>query len=313
MADFDGGRTATHNSAMSQGPPRLFDRALLDRRRARALARPAAGADFLMSAVADDLLDRLAAVKRRFTLAADVGNPLPGLVERLRATGQAERVVRLDRLTTTGADVVGDQETLPFAPRSLELVVSALALHWADDLPGVLAQIRTALKPDGLLLAALLGGDTLTELRQSLAAAESEVTGGASPRVSPFTELRAAGALLQRAGFALPVIDQDRRIARYDSALHLMRDLRAMGATNVLVERDRRPLRRRTLIRAAAIYGERFSDPDGRVRATFDIISFSGWAPHASQQQPLRPGSAKARLADALSAVEKSAGEKAGN
>jgi SAM-dependent methyltransferase len=292
---------------MSNGPPRIFDRALLDARRRRAASAPA---DFLLAAVADDLLDRLAAVKRTFAVAVDLGTPLPLLADRLRHAGQAGRVVRLDRIGTP--DVVADTEVLPLAPASVELIVSALALHWSDDLPGVLAQVRAALKPDGLFLAALLGGDTLTELRQSLAEAEAEVTGGASPRVAPFAELRTAGALLQRAGFALPVIDSDRRIVRYDTALHLMRDLRAMGATNVLRDRDRRPLRRQVLIRAAAIYAERFSDADRRIRATFDVISLSGWAPHASQQQPLRPGSAKTRLADALNAVEKSAGEKTG-
>ena len=162
------------------------------------------------------------------------------------------------------------------------------------------------------MLAALLGGDTLIELRESLAAAEAEITGGASPRVAPFTDLRTAGALLQRAGFALPVIDQDRHTVRYASALHLMRDLRAMGATNVLTERSRKPLRRAMLMRAVEIYAERFADADGRVRATFDVISLSGWAPHESQQKPLRPGSATMRLADALGTVERPTGEKPG-
>lgn len=293
---------------MTDGPPQIFDRTLLDRRRQRAAGAPE---DFLLRTVADDLLDRLAAVKRTFALAVDLGTPLPLVAERVAASGQVERIVRIDRIGAP--DIVADPEWLPLRPASVDLIVSALALHWTDDLPGALAQIRAALKPDGLFLAALLGGDTLTELRQSLAQAEAEVTGGASPRVSPFAELRTAGALLQRAGFALPVIDADKHTVRYDTALHLMRDLRAMGATNVLRERDRKPLRRQTLIRAAAIYAERFSDPDGRIRATFEVISLSGWAPHASQQQPLRPGSAKARLADALNAVEKSAGEKAGN
>jgi SAM-dependent methyltransferase len=293
---------------MTDGPPQIFDRPLLDRRRQRVAGAPE---DFLLRMVADDLVDRLAAVKRTFTLGVDLASPLPFLAERLAAGGQVERVVRIDRIGAP--DVVADPEWLPLAAASVDLVVSALALHWTDDLPGALAQIRAALKPDGLFLAALLGGETLTELRQSLAQAESEVTGGASPRVSPFAELRTAGALLQRAGFALPVIDADKHTVRYDTALHLMRDLRAMGATNVLRERDRKPLHRQVLIRAAAIYAERFSDPDGRIRATFEVISLSGWTPHASQQQPLRPGSAKARLADALNAVEKSAGEKAGN
>ena len=294
------------------GPPRLFDRNLLDARRRRALARPVPDADFLLRAIVDDIGERLGAVQRRFALGADIGTPLDLLARRLAADGQVERIVRLDRIGETRLDVVADPEALPLAEASVDLAVSALALHWCDDLPGALAQIRRALKPDGLLLAALLGGDTLTELRQSLAASEADITGGASPRVAPFTELRAAGALLQRAGFALPVIDMDRRTVRYASALHLMRDLRAMGAANALVERSRRPLPRAVLARAVEIYAERFSDPDGRVRATFDVISLSGWAPHDSQQKPLRPGSAKARLADALSTVERSAGEKAG-
>jgi SAM-dependent methyltransferase len=294
------------------GPPRLFDHTLLDARRRRALAHAIAGADFLLATVADDVVERLSAVNRRFALGVDIGTPLPLLAERVLASGQVDGIVRIDRLAETRPDIAGDLEQLPLAAARFDLAVSALALHWVDDLPGTLAQIREALKPDGLLLAALLGGETLFELRQSLAAAEAEITGGASPRVAPFTELRAAGALLQRAGFALPVIDQDRRVVRYDSALDLMRDLRAMGATNALHERSRKPLTHAILLRAVAIYAERFSDPDGRVRATFDVISLSGWKPHESQQKPLRPGSAKARLADALGTVEKPAGEKAG-
>ncbi len=297
---------------MENGPPRIFDHALIDARRRRALARPAAGAGFLFDAVADEILERLAVVKRGFAEAADLGSPSPALVSRLSLSGQADRTVRIDRISETSPEVIGDLELLPFAPAQFDLVVSALALQWCDDLPGTLAQIRATLKPDGLMLAAFLGGETLTELRQSFAEAEAELTGGASPRVAPFTELRAAGALLQRAGFALPVIDQDRHVVRYDSALHLMRDLRAMGVTNALNERSRTPLTRSVLMRAVAIYDERFSDPDGRVRATFDVISLSGWAPHASQQKPLRPGSAKVRLADVLGVRERSTGEKSG-
>ena len=193
-----------------------------------------------------------------------------------------------------------DDETLPLAPESLDLALSALALHFANDLPGVLAQIRRALRPDGLFLAALLGGDTLTELRQSFAAAEVECEGGLSPRVLPFADLRDLGALLQRAGFALPVADVDRVVVRYGDAFALMQDLRRMGATNVLAERRRTPLRRATLLRMAQIYSERFADSDGRIRATFDIVWLSGWAPHESQQQPLKPGSAKASLEEAV-------------
>ena len=208
-------------------------------------------------------------------------------------------------------DVVVDEEALPFADGSLDLVVSALALQFVNDLPGTLIQIRRALKPDGLLLAALIGGDSLTELREAFAQAESEIEGGASPRVAPFADVRELGALLQRAGFALPVVDSDRLTVRYKTVLRLMRDLRRMGATNVL---DRAPPHaaqaRRRYAGMAEIYAERFADADGRLRATFEIVWLSGWAPHESQQKPLKPGSATQRLADALGTREISAGEK---
>jgi SAM-dependent methyltransferase len=295
------------------GPPIVFDRKLLARRRARARRNPL---DFLLRHVADDLIDRLATVQRRFAVAADIGTPTPYLAEALVRSGRADYVAWLGPLPeAAGAGsnlAVGDEEVLPFAAESLDLAVSALSLQFVNDLPGVLTQIRRALRPDGLFLAAFLGGETLHELAESFAVAESEVTGGASPRVAPFVEVRAAGALLQRAGFALPVVDQDRVTVRYADPLALMRDIRAMGAGNVLAERARLPLRRDVLFRAAAAYAERFADPDGRIRATFDVISLSGWAPHASQQQPLRPGSATARLADVLGVAERSAGEKAG-
>jgi SAM-dependent methyltransferase len=208
--------------------------------------------------------------------------------------------------------MVADEETLPFAPGSLDLVVSGLALQFVNDLPGALIQIRRALKPDGLFLAALIGGESLTELRQAFAAAEAEIEGGVSPRVAPFADLRDLGALLQRAGFALPVTDVDRVSVRYASPLELMHDLRRMGAGNALIERRRTPLRRATLKRMMEIYAERFSSADRRVAATFEIVWLSGWAPHESQQQPLAPGSAKTRLADALKTQELPAGEKAG-
>ena len=208
--------------------------------------------------------------------------------------------------------IAADEEALPFRDGALDLVVSALALHHVNDLPGTLVQIRRALKPDGLFVAALLGGETLTELRQAFAAAESDVEGGVSPRVAPFADLRELGALLQRAGFALPVTDVDRVTVRYDSIFGLMHDLRRMGATNALFDRRRAPLRRQTLMRAAEIYASRFSDADGRLRATFEIVWLLGWAPDPSQQQPLRPGSAKTRLADALGTHEISTGEKSG-
>jgi SAM-dependent methyltransferase len=276
-----------------------------------------AGADFLLVATIEEMIDRLGVVTRRFPRAADLGSATAMLADALVGSGPVDTVLRMDRVAASLAGsahlgVVADIEALPFAEASLDLAVSALALHYVEDLPGALSQIRKALKPDGLFMAAMLAGDTLTELRESFAAAEEDLTGGASPRVIPFAELRALGALLQRAGFALPVIDMDRRTVRYSDALALMRDLRAMGAANPLVERSRRPLTRRLLLRAAEIYGERFSDPDGRVRATFDVVSLSGWAPHESQPKPLRPGSAKMRLADALNAVERPAGDKAG-
>ena len=292
--------------------PAIFDQALLDARRRRALSRAVPGADFLLEAVADDLVERLAAVNREFPVAVELGSPLPLVAERLTVSGQVSRLVRLDRLAEARPDVVGDVEALPLAPERLDLVVSALWLNWVNDLPGAFAQIRRALRPDGLFLAAMIGGDTLSELRHALAAAEAETTGGAAPRVAPFADVRSVGALLQRAGFALPVTDQDRHTVRYDTALDLMRDLRAMGATNVLVERDRRPLRRAAVVRAGEIYAERYADADGRVRATFDVVWLSGWAPHESQQRPLRPGSARARLADALATVERPAGDKVG-
>jgi len=269
--------------------PNLFDRALLRAREDR--ARRGEPATFLLDRVTEDMEERLHAVLRNFADAADIWSP--GEVLRPPSRDRFRSVTRI-RLQDAG------RETLPLQPQSLDLAVSALAFQFVNDLPGVLAQIRRALRPDGLLLAAMIGGDTLTELRQSFAAAEAECEGGVSPRVAPFADLRDVGALLQRAGFALPVTDVDRVVVRYASAFALMADLRRMGATNVLVERRRTPTRRATLLRMAQIYGERFADADGRIRATFDVIWLSGWAPHESQQQPLKPGSAKASLAEAV-------------
>src|SRR5947209_16243296 len=200
--------------------------------------------------------------------------------------------------------IVADEEALPFGSESFDLIVSGLSLQWANDLPGALVQIRRALAPDGLFLAALVGGQSLTELRTALTAAEAELTGGASPRVAPFADVRDLGALLQRVGFALPVTDVEPTIVRYASMFALMGDLRAMGATNALCERSRVPLRRAILLRAAETYADRFADADGRIRATFEIVWLSGWAPHESQQKPLAPGSARVRLADALNVSE---------
>ena len=209
-----------------------------------------------------------------------------------------------------GPRVLADEEILPFKPRSLDLVVSGLSLQHVNDLPGTLVQIERTLKPDGLFMAAMLGGETLKELRQSFVLAETEILGGASPRVAPFADVRDLGSLLQRAGFSLPVTDSDLVETGYANALELMRDLRAMGASNVVLERSRTPLSRRVLVRAAEIYAEQFSRPDGRIKATFEILTMTGWSPHASQQKPLRPGSAKARLADALNVPEVPGGDK---
>jgi len=269
--------------------PNLFDRALLLMRQDRALRQ--GPASFLLDRVAEDLAERLHSVLREFADAAEIWTPGEALRKPYR-----DRLRSLSRIALPGRQ----SENLALAPESLDLVVSALAFQFVNDLPGVLAQIRRALRPDGLLLAAMAGGDTLTELRQSFAAAEAECEGGVSPRVAPFADLRDVGALLQRAGFALPVTDVDRIVVRYDNAFALMQDLRRMGATNVLLERRRTPTRRATLLRMAQIYGERFADADGRIRATFDVIWLSGWAPHESQQQPLQPGSGKVSLREAV-------------
>jgi SAM-dependent methyltransferase len=294
--------------------PRLFDRNLVLARRIRALRE---GAEtFLLDAAAKELAERLSAVKRRFVLALDLGTPGDALAAALQQSGQVDAVIACEPLVGFRAGrlprVAADEEALPFGNEAFDLVVSALSLQWVNDLPGTLAQIRRALKPDGLFLAALIGGETLGELRESLAAAESEMEGGASPRVSPFVDVRTLGSLLQRADFALPVTDVERITVRYRAVRKLLHDLRRMGAANALVERSRKPLMRAVLARAEEIYAKRFADPDGRLRATFDVMWLSAWAPHESQQKPLQPGSAKMRLADALGTREQPAGEKAG-
>ena len=300
------------------GPPRLFDRALHSRRLARA-ARRYAG--FLKRRAAEDIVQRLETIRRAFPVAVDLGARDGAFA---RALAQSDAAAKVGLLVETdlcaamlagrrGARLVADEERLPFGPGRLDLVVSSLALHWTNDLIGALIQIRQALKPDGLFVGAILGGATLTELRTALTEAELELSGGAGPRVSPFADAFDAAALLQRAGFALPVTDVDRVTVRYDHALALLADLRAMGETSVLVEGAGRPLTRAIVARAAEIYAQRFAAADGRIPATFEILTLTGWAPHASQQQPLRPGSAKMRLADALKTTERSAGEKAGD
>lgn len=284
--------------------PILFDRALLNRRRAR-VAATAGGHDFLLARVADDFAERLAIVRREFPLAANIGAHYGSISRRLRQLPGIGTMIDVDHAEALlafceGPCVAADEELLPFADGSLDLIVSGLALQFVNDLPGTLKQMARALKPDGLLLAALIGGESLTELRASWLAAEAEIDGGASPRVAPMLDLRDAGALLQRAGFALPVADSDTVHVTYATPFDLMRELKAMGASNVLAERRKVPVRRATLMRAAEIYVERFGRADRRIPATFEIITLTAWTPHESQQKPLRRGSAEVSLEEAL-------------
>jgi SAM-dependent methyltransferase len=289
------------------GPPLLFDRNLRRRRLDRS-ARSSRSADFLHRRAAEDIANRLSAILRRFPLAVEL-SPTPGLIAAITAGDQVDAWVQAAPTSARLGDAGGlrlvlDEERLPFAEASLDLVVSNLALHWSNDLVGALVQIRRALKPDGLFIGALFGGATLTELRQSLLIAESEIGDGAGARISPFADAFDGAALLQRAGFALPVADADRITVRYAHPLALMADLRAMGETSVLIDRPRAPLTRRVLARMGEVYCERFGLPDGRIPATFEIVTLTGWAEHESQQKALKPGSAKMRLADALQVTE---------
>jgi len=284
----------------------LFDHQAAAMRRRRALRIGDQGALFLMTRAADDLADRLGAVDRRFERAAAVFGGTGDAAEGIAKSGKAATIRRIEHGPAFGrVDIEADSaELLPLEPASVDLVVSLYALQQMNDVPGMLIQMRRALRPDGLFLGCMAGAGTLAELRESLLFAETEIEGGASPRVSPFADVRDAGALLQRAGFALPVADLESVTVRYDSMFALIRDLRAMGMTNGLLARSREPASRRLFLRAAEIYAERFCDPDGRVRATFATIWLSGWAPHASQQKPLKPGSAGMRLSDALKGAD---------
>ena len=282
----------------------LFDEALIARNRARALASNAAGSDFLLELAARELADRLSLVERRFDEAVELFGGTGLTARAALATGKIGALRRIETDASFGEAenpvTVSSYESVPLEPQSVNLILSPLSLHLTNDTPGMLIQMRRALKPDGLLLAAIPGSGTLAELREVLLAAETEIYGGASPRVIPFADIRDIGSLLQRAGFALPVIDEESFTVRYDHIFALMRDLKAMGMANPLLGRSRRPVSRKFFLRAAELYAERFADPDGRIRATFSIVFLSGWAPHESQQKPLKPGSAKMRLADAL-------------
>lgn len=276
-----------------------------------------ARAAFLHARAAEDLAERLEAIPRPFERALVVGG-VEAFAEAVAA--RAELAARIGTIVTadvapallTRGGLAFELDQWPFAAGAFDLIVSPLALHWANDLTGALVQARMALKPDGLFLATMFGGETLMELRLALIAAESDIVGGASPRVAPFAELSDLAGLLQRAGFALPAADRDIVTVRYREPMRLFADLRAMGETSALAERPRFALSRRIVARALDIYARDNADPDGRVRARFDLMTLTGWAPHESQQKPLRPGSAKARLADALGVPERPAGEKAG-
>ncbi|MEO1491552.1 MAG: methyltransferase domain-containing protein [Pseudomonadota bacterium] len=299
--------------AKSERAP-LFDTDLLDMRRTRAMELGFEGrGDFLHREVAGLLAERLAEVMRRFDDALIIGSG--GGVYRRALSGTVGTLTELEtcaaRAVTAGCKAIPSLDPLPLQPGSLDLVISALELHWANDPVGQLIQMRRALQPDGLMLTALFGGQTLHELRTALAEAEIETTGGLSPRVAPMGEVRDLGGLLQRAGYAMPVADVERLTVTYASIVDLMRDLRMMGETNVQIARRHVPMLRDTLRRAGEIYAATFPAPDGRITATFEIVMLTGWAPAESQPKPLRPGSAKVRLADALGAAEQSAGETA--
>ena len=285
-------------------PPLIFDRDLLTRRRNR-IAATATMHEFLLTRVADDLVERLSAINRRFAVALDLGCHHGVLARALRDRAGVPLVVAADMAelmvaAAPGPRIVADDEALPFRDGAFDLIVSGLSLHLTNDLPGALVQARRALKPDGLLLATVLGGRTLAELREAFLLAETEIDGGASPRVAPFADIRDLGSLLQRAGFALPAVDSDVVTVTWGKALELMREIKAMGASNMLTERRRRPASRRLVARACAIYEQRYADKSGRIPATFELITLTGWAPHESQQKPLKPGSGRVSLTDAL-------------
>ncbi len=293
----------------------IFDRRVVRQRRDQKAAGYD-GFDFLKAEVADRMADRLLDINRRFPAVLDLGSHTGALGRLLAARPDLETLVSADlspRMVAhaAGLRVAADEEWLPFAEESFHLAVSALSLHWVNDLPGALVQINRSLKPDGLLLAAMLGGDTLAELRHAMMQAELATEPGVAPRVSPFADIRDAGGLLQRAGFALPVADVERITVDYADAFSLMRDLQGMAETNAVIERHKAPLKRRTLIATMEAYHDLYGRPDGRIPATFDIVYLTGWAPHESQQKPLAPGSATMRLAQVLGSQEQSTGETA--
>lgn len=299
---------------MSPSPPIMFDRSRLRKRRDK-IAAGFADFDFLKTRVIADMIERLADTSHVFERALDLGCHTGGLAKRLQDQPGIREVLAgdvspgmVDMAKAAGINAVNmDEERLAFAPERFDLIMSALSLHWVNDLPGALIQIRRTLRPDGLFLGALFGAGTLSELRTCLMEAEIEMTGGAAPRISPLPGLQDMAGLMQRAGFALPVVDIDPVTVRYASPFKLLADLKGMGERAAFAGDQGRALSPRVLARMAEIYAERFSDPDGKVRASFQIISVSGWAPSPDQPQPKRPGSATVSLVDALKAKDKSA------
>lgn len=282
----------------------IINRKLLLKRRAqKRVSSPEALSDnqFLLKNAELDLFDRLGMITRDFETAVHIGGYNGSFVKLLRAHKVAENCYNIEMSAHSSADIVADDEILPLKAESVNLVTSSLSLQYINDLPGLLAQIKRSLKPDGLFAANLIGGASLHELRESLLIAETELSGGASARVLPFIDVQQMGSLLQRAGFALPVVDMDSLTVRYDHMFDLIKDLRSMGATNCLLQTEgAKKLTRSIIARAAEIYQEKFQQADGRITAQFDIINIIGWAPHESQQQPLKPGSAENKLADFL-------------
>ena len=283
--------------------PQIFDRRLVRWRRRRSL-RSGLRPSFLDAVIAEELADRLAGVTRTFPTIVVHGAGDRSLVAGLRKHLAGSRILETDMVTREGVGIVFDDEALPFAAESVDAFVHASGLEAVNDVPGVLAQIRQVLRPDGLFLAALLGGESLKELRSAWLTADSEVYAGASPRVAPLVDVAAWGALLARAGFALPVVDCDRLAVRYGHPLEVMSDVRRLGLANSLAARSRRPVTRGLLARAVDHYRRSSADPDGRLRAAFEVVYLTGWSPHESQPKPMRPGSARQRLADALRVKE---------
>lgn len=277
----------------------VFNRRVVHRHRERALATFGEH-DFLFREVADRLLERLDDVTRSFPKALDHGARGDLIPEMIGKRGGIETLIRCgSTLMETGENTVrADDELPPFADGAFDLVISNLCLHWINDLPGTLSQIRRILKPDGLMIGAMFGGETLKELRTALNEAEISVEGGLSPRVSPFADIRDIGSLMQRAGFALPVVDAETIAVSYGDPFKLLKDLRGMGETNAVMERRLNFTRRETLMQAMAIYRDKFGDSDGRVPATFQVLFLSGWAPAPTQQQPMKPGSGETSLTD---------------